>query len=515
MAELFHFSAQLNPSEEEGKMTARIVPFGAEVPYGKETIRFERGGLEMPAAVPLTVDHGDSVLDRIGVLSSFAETDDGAYATFTFSDTQKAQDVRTLLADGAVSDVSVGVSEFKVQDGIMSGVLDHTAVVTHGRFGKTQKPSKVLSVHDEGEPPMAEAEVATPEVATHNDELVAQFNEMAKEITTLREEIDTNLNRVVSEPKLFSSIGDFVKTQVLAEDNDPEARDRMAKHAMSADTTTTGAGVVPDYLSSELLTVLATNRAFINSIPNDPAGSAGMTVSYPTWGTKPTVTAQSSQLDQPSSTTTSVTTTDYDLVTYAGANRVAKQLIKRSQPSFVTALMRELVSAYNKVTDKAAIDTVLAARTAAHTAVVADLSASLSATFAAFNAANTAIIADMRRPADTIWLAPDKWAEVNALVDGDGRPALIFPGNGPSNSYGESGLNRMRGTFHGWDVICVPDATAATVLIGISDAPGWIEDAPEQISVTNVDTLSMDFGIWGLGVAATKYPNAFYDITEA
>ena len=514
--ELFHFSAQLNPSEEEGKMTARIVPFGAEVPYGKDTIRFERGGLEMPASVPLTVDHGDSVLDRIGVLSSFAETDDGAYATFTFSDTQKAQDVRTLLADGAVTDVSVGVSEFKVTDGVMSGVLDHTAVVTHGRFGSADKPSKVLSVHDKGEPPMAEAMEATPEVAHNdNDELLAQFNEMASEVTKLRDEIDLSLNRVVEEPKLFRSAGEFIHTQVLAEDGDHEARDKMAKFAMSADTTTTGAGVVPDYLSSEMLTVLATSRPFINSIPNDPAGGYGMTVSYPTWGTKPTVTAQSSEFDQPSSTTTSVTTTDYDLATYAGANRVSKQLIKRSQPSFVDALIRELVSSYNKVTDKAAIDTILAGRTAAHTAVVADLSASLSATFAAFNAANTAIIADMRRPADTVWVAPDKWAELNALVDGDGRPAMVFPGNGPANSYGESGLNRLRATFHGWDVICVPDATAATVLIGISDAPAWIEVAPEQISVTNVDTLSMDFGIWGLGVAGIKYANAFYDITES
>lgn len=513
--ELFEFSAQLRPVEDApGRMTARIVPFGEKVDYGEGTVRFERGGLQVGKNVPLTIDHGDSVLDRIGVLERFHETDEGAFADFKISDTPQGQTIRTLLADGALTDVSIGVSEFRVdhsRDVVMSGVLDHVSVVTHGRFGRSEHPSKVLAVHDDkGEPPMAEAEGAAPEVATYDD------SELRNEIVRLTDKIDVLENRVVEEPKLFSSLGDFVRTRVLAEyEGDQAAQGKMAKFAMSADTTTTGAGAVPDYLASEFLSVLATDRPFTNSVPNDPIGSYGMTVSYPTMGTKPTVAAQSSELDQPSSTTTSVTTTDFDLVTYAGANRVSAQLIARSQPSFVDILIRELVSSYNKVTDAAGIAAVLAARTGAHTAVVADLSADAAATFAAFNTANTAIIADMRRPADTVWVAADKWAELNSLVDSEGRPLLVAPGNGPSNAIGESSLASMTARWHGWTIRLVPDAAAATVLIGIADRAAILESSPVQLTATNVDSLSQDFGIWGLYKAATKYPNAFYDITES
>ena len=357
---------------------------------------------------------------------------------------------------------------------------------------------------------MAEADTAAPEVATYDD------SELRDEIAKLHDELDTVRNRVVEEPKIFRTLGEYVKAKAQVEvHGDEEARDKLAKFAMSADTTTTGAGAVPDFLSSEFLSVLATERPFTNSIPNDPIGSYGMTVSYPTMGTKPTVAAQASEHDEPSSTTTSVTTTDFDLVTYAGANRVSAQLIARSQPSFVDILIRELVSQYNKVTDAAGIASVLAARTGAHTAVVADLSTSASATFAAFNTANTTIIADMRRPADTIWVAPDKWAELNSLVDSDGRPLLVAPGNGPSNAIGSSSLTSMVAQWHGWTIRLVPDAAAATVLIGIADAAAALESDPVQLSATNVDSLSADFGIWGLYKAATKYPNAFYDITEA
>ena len=125
--EIFNFSAQVDVAPvggDTGEMSARIVPFGESVPYGSTQIRFERGGLETPGNVPLTIDHGDSVMDRIGIMGRFSEGDDGAYATFSFADTQTAQDVRALLAAGAVTDVSVGVADFTVDDGVMTGRLD-------------------------------------------------------------------------------------------------------------------------------------------------------------------------------------------------------------------------------------------------------------------------------------------------------------------------------------------------------------------------------------------------------
>ena len=513
MPELYEFRAELNPTDTGGA-TIRVAPFGETVtsPWGEfafapDSLRFPEG------PVPFTIDHGRSVLDRVGVVTTPTSTADAMYASVEFADTQTAQDVRELMRSGAVTDVSVGVADFTIENGTMYGTVHHVAAVDNGRFGDAKNPSKVLATHaTEEEPPMAtDTEIAT-QVA--DSPTIAEFTEVVDEVRALRAEL--NDTRVVEEAPPWATMGHYVQDLFAARAGDTDADRRIAEFAMSADTTTTGAGAVPDYLAAEFLSVLATQRPFTNSIGSRSAGSYGMTVSTPKWGTKPTVTAQSSELDEPSSTTTSVTTLDVDLVTYAGANRVSQQLVRRSSPDFVDQLVRELVSSYNKVTDAAGIAAVHSSATGAHTAVVADLSADAAATFAAFNAANTAIIPDMRRPADTIWLAPDKWAELNSLVDSEGRPLLVYPPNNPVNATGTSSLNTMVAQYHGWRVILVPDAAAATVLIGISDqAKAYQADEGAQLSTVNVDTLSLDVGIMGLYAADADFGDAFYTITES
>ena len=517
MTETAYFRAALEATETGGARI-RIAPFGESVksPYGD--ISFSRGSIRTEGLVPFTIDHGDSVLHRIGTVDAIVETDTAVYGSVTFANTQTAQDVRELMRAGAVTDVSVGIADWKVDDGVMSGVMDHVSAVDHGRFGKATNPSRVVAVNNdkEGTPPMSD-DTATVEVATNQEPAVddARFAALEDEIRTLRDEIDTTQNRVVDEPRLFRHLGDFIHTKLLAADGEAKAADKMAKFAMSADTTTTGAGAVPDYLISEMIENLRTQRAFTQSIRSISPGPYGMTVSMPAWGTEPTVTAQAAELNEPSSTTTSVTTNDVDLVTYTGANRISLQLVRRSSPDFVDAVIRHLLSAYNKVTDAAGILAVHTAATGAHTAIVADLSASASATFAAFNTANTTIIADMGRPADTVWLAPDKWAELNSLVDSDGRPLLVYGPNGPSNAQGQSSLSSMVAQYHGWTVRLVPDAAAATVLIGIANQAAYFADENELLRVTNVDSTSVDVGIMGLYAADALLGDAFYTITES
>jgi HK97 family phage major capsid protein len=356
---------------------------------------------------------------------------------------------------------------------------------------------------------MAEEEVAAaPVVATYDD------TELKNEIIRLSNEIDTYQNKVVDEPKLFTSMGDFVQTKLLAEDGEENAKQKMAKFTMSADNTTTGAGVVPDYLSSEYISIIDTTRVFLGKLRSDPIGSAGMSVVYPkNTGSGPTVAAQSSEFDEPSSTVMTIATQTVDLITYAGANRVSQQLIKRSAPSFVDILFRELASQYATVTDAASIAASVTA--AGDTAVLADLGASAPATFAAVSAANTAIIAGVRTTANAIFLAPDRWAQLLELVDSDGRPLLVFGANGPSNAQGQSSFGTMQAQYHGLPVYLVPDAATGTCLITNTEFLANLEMSPVQMSVQAVDTLSTDFGIWGLQAPITKQADASSTLTHA
>jgi hypothetical protein len=264
---IVEFTAQIERFAE-GSFTARLVPFGEKAPHNGGTVEFRRGSLRSPGTVPLTVDHGDSVLDRIGVMTSFTETDKGAFGAFQLSDTDAGRTLRTLLLDGAVTDVSVGVRVDSDTDGVMFGELDHVSLVGNGRFGRSDSPSKVLSVHSQSKgAEMPEIETATTEVVEYDD------TELKAEIVRLSDELDSF--QVVSEPELFTSLGDYVHCLMGIA---PESSGRMAKFALATDDTTSGAGAVPDYLSSEYLSIIADSRVFVGSVQSDPIGAAGMSV---------------------------------------------------------------------------------------------------------------------------------------------------------------------------------------------------------------------------------------------
>jgi len=353
---------------------------------------------------------------------------------------------------------------------------------------------------------MGEEKVETAPVVEPFDD-----SELTAEIVRLSEQIDAMENQVVEEPALFSSVGDMVVTAARAAHFGDEAD--VHKMALFADqnTTTTGAGVVPDFLSSEYLSIIAGSRAFLGNIPSNPIGNAGMSVVYPKKTSGPTVAVQPSEFDAPSSTPMPIGTISVDLLTYAGANSVSQQLIARSQPSFVDILFRELAGQYAQVTDAASIATAVAA--AGNSAILPDLGADASATFSAFHAANTAIIAGVRAPGDTVFLAPDRWEQLMGLTDTDGRPLLVFGANGPFNAQGQSQFNTTVAQYHGWIVRLVVDAATGTCLTANTQHMANLEMSPVQLSALQVSTLSTDFGIWGLQQIVVKFADSLSTLT--
>ena len=340
---------------------------------------------------------------------------------------------------------------------------------------------------------------------------VAAFDdsEIKSELVQLADRIDTFENRVTDEPPLFADFAEYV---AVLTGNDPDGK--MAKFALNSETTTTGAGVVPDFLSQEYISIIDTSRAFLGNIQNDPIGSVGMSVVYPAAGaTTATVAVQATENVEVASTANPVTTLSVDLLTYAGANLVSIQLLQRSQPDFVNILLRELASSYASVTDAASIAVAVAA--VGDTAILADLGADAAATFAAFSLANTVIIAGVRSPADTVWLAPDRWAQLNSLVDSDGRPLLVFGANGPMNAQGQSAFSTTVAQYHGWTVRLDADAATGSCLIAWSPSYANLELNPVEISAQVVSTLSTEVGIWGLQAPVVKYPDGTYSLTLA
>jgi hypothetical protein len=236
-----------------------------------------------------------------------------------------------------------------------------------------------------------------------------------------------------------------------------------------------------------------------------------MSVVYPLVTQKPVVENQAAEGGEVGSQEFNIGTVSYDLLTYAGANRVSIQLVERSQPSFVEALFRELAGQYAIVTEQAAITAALAATTQVQ--VLADFSADAALTIAALAAANTQVIDGVRRPATHVWVGSTRWEEFLALVDSTGRPLVTWPGGDPSNAFGLSSLSVMTGSLSGLQLVLVPNMGAQVAIMGWAGGAANLEQNPVQLRSQQVSTLDWELGVYGLYQFAEKYPAGFVEFT--
>jgi HK97 family phage major capsid protein len=492
----------------EAKVTVRVVPYGHSINYQGHKVSFEQGGIEIPDQVPVSIDHGAGSLERIGKLTHWSETEEGLYATLAISDTVAGRDTLTLMRDGVLTDVSAGVElATELGDGPMAGSLDHVSIVPKGAFGKAGPGSKVLAASYQGEDEMPEEMAATTEATEDTKLLAAEMGELRKVIAELQ------VPGAISEPvQEFADIRDFALTMAKASRGDGAAIKRIGEFALADDTTTTAAGVVPDYLSTRVIEIVDTNRPYLNTIQKDPIGTHGMSVVYPEVVSGPSVAVQATQKTEVSSTAMDIDPRSVDLVTYAGASDVARQLIERSQPSFVQILFRHYASAYAQVTDGAAVNAAVAG--AGNTAILADLGADAAATFAAVNAANEAIIAAVRKPATHMALAADRWTQLNSLVDSTGRPLLVYGPNGPTNAQGQSDFTAEVAQYHGLTAYLDANATTGACLIYNADLYAfWLEQAPIELRAEVVSLLGFELGVYGLFAHEVEHAGAGSTLT--
>lgn len=519
MPELELFRASLDGS---GGAEILLVPYGkpTDQPGGK--IQFDQGSITLPDSFPISVDHGEGVLDRIGVGHPISKPD-GLYARVNFAETQSAQDVRALMEVGAITDVSAGilVDESRNQrdsKGVTHkfGTLDHGAIVGKAAFG--DQGSKVLAVHNKGAemPENVEAPVVEPVADESQNE--SELIQLSKSVADLRKvvtefSIPGNVKEI-GKVQEFANTRDFILTLAAASKGDGPAAARMEKYALADDTTTTAVGVVPDFLSTEVLEIVDTERPYVQTLHTDDIGTHGMSVVYPKVISGPTVAVQATQKTEVESTAMDIDPFPVALLTYSGASDVARQLIERSQPSFVDILFRHYASAYAQVTDAAAIAAGVAG--AGNTAILADLGAAAGATYAAFLAASMDVLAGVRRPATHACLSIDRWTELLSLVDTDGRPLIVFNANGPSNAQGQAGFNEMSGQYAGLTVYVDPNAAVGTTLVYNAEKyAGILEQAPVQMRAEVVSLLGFDMGVYGLFAHALHQADGGSTLTVA
>lgn len=441
--QILTFSAELTANVEERTISGKIVPVGTGEIGSTSAGRvvFENNSIELPAdpkKVKLLNQHNTK--DPRGRAIFFNEVpNDGIYATFSVSKSEKGTQSLIMAEEGLVSGLSVGVEvmKSKIKSGVMhviSSRILEVSLVTEPAF----KSAQVIDVAAEETPEAVEEIQPTESEQTveQTPETVAAPVEAAAVEAARPTVAVTNVRERIAPISSAEYLGASIKAAL----GDQDAR-RIVEAADDSTSTNTGL-TLPAHLTNFITTTFSGRPAF------DAVTRAGtvpqLSFTVPKMGTAPT-SAVVAEGGAPSETGM---TSSYDTVTaskYSSINRVSFELLDFSNPAFETLLLNEMRKGYEKATDAALIAAFTASGTAA-TGVAATAAGLQSFIATESAAAYKGTGGDYARK---LVAGTDNWAAIQGYADSTGRALYSAQGatyNASGTAVGSSTVGNILGT---------------------------------------------------------------------
>jgi HK97 family phage prohead protease len=451
------FSSELTANVEERTISGKIVPAGTgevgNTSAGK--VVFEKGAIalpEDPKSIKLLNQH--DMKQPLGKATSFTVDEDGIYASFKISRSNRGTEALILAEEGLQSGLSVGVEvlQSKNKGGVMvvsSAKLFEVSLVTEPAF----KSAQVLDVAAEETPEAVEEEITPTESETaveNTPETVAAPAVEAAAVEAARPTVVTATTHVRERIAPITG-AQYLEANIKAALGDDEAR-RVVRAA--DDSTSTNTGVAP--------TVADTNEG---AAPSE----TGMTSAYDT------VTVEK----------------------FSGLQRVSFELVDRSSPAFMELMMAELRKAYEKATDAALIAKFISAGTAATN--VATTAAGLQSFVSVEGAA--AYKGTGGDFANKLVASTDQWAAITGYADTTGRP--LYSAQGATyNAAGNAVATSVVGGVLGTDLIVDHNISASGIaddsafLVAPRSVYAW-ESPTTQLRVNVLTSGEIEINLYG------------------
>jgi len=500
------FTAGLIANVEERLISGKIVPAGTgevgNTSAGK--VVFEKGAIalpEDPKTVKLLNQH--DTRQPLGKATQFNEQEDGIYASFKVSRSNRGTEALILAEEGLQSGLSVGVEVIKSkQKGnvmfVSAAKLLEVSLVTEPAF----KSAQVIDVAAEETPEVVEEEITPTESETaveNTPETVAAPAVEAAAVEAARPTVVTATTFVRERVAPITS-AQYLEANIKAALGDDEAR-RVIRAADDSTSTNTGLTLAPHL--NTFLTDTFTGRPAFEAVTRSALLPEGMSFTVPrlytnasSANTAPTV-ADTNEGSAPSETGM---TSAYDTVTvekFSGLNRVSFELIDRSQPAFMELLMTELRKAYEKATDNAMIAAWTANGTQA-TGVAATAAGLQSFISTEAAAAYKGTGGDY---ANKLVASTDQWASIMSYVDGSQRP-LYAVASPQFNASGQAIPTSVRGNVLGTDLIVDHNISVSGIvdesafLVAPNSVYAW-ESPTTQLRVNVLTTGEVEINLYG------------------
>jgi HK97 family phage prohead protease/HK97 family phage major capsid protein len=436
--QILTFSAELTANVEERTISGKIVPAGTGEVGNTSAGRvvFEKGAIalpEDPKTIKLLNQH--DMKQPLGKATSFTVDEDGIYASFKISRSNRGTEALILAEEGLQSGLSVGVEVIKAKNklGVMhvtAAKLFEVSLVTEPAF----KSAQVIDVAaeetpaDEIQPTESETVLDTTPETVAAPEVEASAVEAARPTVAV-----TNVRERVAP----LTAGQYLEANIKAAMGDDEAR-RVVR---AADDTSTNTGLTLPQHMNEFATNTISGRPAVDAVSKGVLPASGMSFTLPKISTAPTITleAENGALGGTEMASTYITV---DVKKAAGIQTISWELLDRSSPAFYDQLIRELNDAYSKYTDQAMVAAFTASGTAASTqaGTIAGLKAFIAKEVPAAYAASGKFATNL--VANTAW-----WETVLGADDTTNRPLFTAaqPQNAPGNVSGQSITGQVLG----------------------------------------------------------------------
>jgi HK97 family phage prohead protease/HK97 family phage major capsid protein len=436
--QILTFSAELTANLEERTISGKIVPAGTGEVGNTSAGRvvFEKGAIalpEDPKTIKLLNQH--DMKQPLGKATSFTVDDEGIYASFKISRSNRGTEALILAEEGLQSGLSVGVEVLKSKNkaGVMhvsAAKLFEVSLVTEPAF----KSAQVIDVAAEETPAEEIQPTESETVLDTTPETVAAPEVEASAVEAARPTVAvTNVRERIAP----LTAGQYLEANIKAAMGDDEAR-RVVRAADGTDTNT-GLTLAPHL--NEFATNTISGRPAVDAVSKGVLPASGMSFTLPKISTAPTITleAENGALGGTEMASSYITV---DVKKAAGIQTISWELLDRSSPAFYDQLIRELNDAYAKYTDTAMVAAFTASGTqaTATAATIAGLKSYIAKEVPAAYAASGKFATNL--VANTAW-----WETILGSDDTTNRPLFTAaqPSNAPGNVSGQSITGQVLG----------------------------------------------------------------------
>ena len=184
--------------------------------------------------------------------------------------------------------------------------------------------------------------------------------------------------------------------------------------------------------------------------------------------------------------------------TFGGQLNISFQNRDWTDPAILDIAIADLFGVYAKTTDNTYADEFVTGIT--QTAVISATATYDEVVKALFTGQST-INAATNTFGDTLWLAPDRWAQFGSLQTALGGPATNL------------NPNSQTGSVAGIKVVVDSNFAAGTAVLGDSSFAEFYEQAARLLSVTEVSILGFLIAVYGYSALCVTQPSAFVKFT--